>query len=131
MARLHLRKPDGKELRLKKSGPTPPPPPPPTGEARLGVNLAGYYDYGTELPFVDVFRGNRGWSSQRNDPSDPPAPELVLDAQGYPTLLEPNYYASAAVLWDISPHFPGGLYTLLFDGTGTVGSVTAPWASTV
>lgn len=33
----------------------------PAANAQLGINLAGIADWGTEFPFVDMFKQSRAW----------------------------------------------------------------------
>jgi hypothetical protein len=90
----------------------------PGGTGVLGMNLSGPADWNTEIPFVDVFRFSRRWISQKEDASWGKGPSLELDAQGWVKKLEPNCYAESPVLTIDGGHYPGGRYTLHYDGKG-------------
>jgi hypothetical protein len=90
-----------------------------TAKPQLGINLSGLTDWGTELPFVDIFHASRGWISQRQDESWGNGPALELDENGWVKSLEPDCYAELPFLVNMVDHHPGGAYTLLYDGEGT------------
>ncbi len=89
----------------------------------LGMNLNGPADWNSELPFVDVFRFSREWISQRQGAGWGQGPALELDANGWVKRLEPNCYAET-LMNTIDPgpdgkaRYPGGTYTVLYDGDG-------------
>ena len=87
-------------------------------QARLGINLSSPKDYHTELPFVDVFRLSRTWVSQRQGAGWGKGPTLSLDEHGWVTRLEPGCYAEALLCTIPGGHYPGGTYTVLYDGEG-------------
>src|SRR5947209_861136 len=60
---------------------------------RLGINLSAPKDYGTEMPFVDVFRTARPWISQRQGAGWGKGPALSLDEHGWVTRLQPGCWA--------------------------------------
>ena len=90
----------------------------PAATPRLGINLAGPADWMTELPFVDVFRTSRPWISQRNGAKWGDGPALELDEWGWVKKLEPDCYAEAMVCTISGGHYPGGSYTVLYEGEG-------------
>jgi hypothetical protein len=90
----------------------------PAARPRLGINLAGPDDFGSELPFSDVFRLSREWISQREGADFGKGPALDLDARGWVRRLAPGCSADAALLVGIEGHVPAGTYTVLHDGEG-------------
>ena len=92
----------------------------PQAQAQLGINLAGPVDWNTEQFLVDVFRLSRRWISQRDGASWGKGPELQLDEHGWVTKLEPNCRADAMICTIRGGHFPGGRYTVLYEGEGKV-----------
>jgi len=87
---------------------------------RLGMNLSGPADWNTELPFVDVFRLSRRWISQREGAPWGAGPELDLDEHGWIRRLEPHCWADTPLCTIRGGHYPGGLYTVLYDGKGRI-----------
>jgi len=85
---------------------------------RLGMNLNGPADWNSELPFVDVFRLSRPWISQRKGDPWGKGPELALDEHGWVKRLEPDCWAETPLCTVGAGHYPGGQYTLLYDGQG-------------
>lgn len=94
--------------------------PAPKPEPRLGINLSGPADYGTELPFVDVFRLSRAWISQRQGAGWGKGPALSLDGRGWVTRLEPGCFAETPLCTIEGGHYPAGEYVVLYDGKGTL-----------
>jgi hypothetical protein len=92
------------------------PPPRPA----LGINLAGPADWNTELPFVDVFRLSRAWISQRRGTGWGQGPALDLDARGWVKRLEPDCFAETPLCTINGGHYPGGDWTVLWEGQGRV-----------
>jgi hypothetical protein len=86
----------------------------------LGMNLNGPADWNTELPFVDVFRLSRAWISQREGQPWGQGPTLKLDPHGWVTELEPGCWAETPLCTIDGGHYPGGRYTVLYDGEGTL-----------
>lgn len=95
---------------------------------RIGTNLSSVYDYGTEIPFVDMMKLCREWYTKGvNDPTwefnTGMAQYLTYDSNGYPTHLPqtiaqhplPQYVCT---IWAITDGWPPGTYTLLWDGQG-------------
>jgi hypothetical protein len=98
---------------------------------RLGINLAAPEDYASELPFVDVFRVSRPWISQRKGAGWGKGPALSLDKHGWVTRLEPDCWAETLLCTNLKGHYPGGVYTVLYDGEGKLdfGGAATPLAS--
>jgi hypothetical protein len=85
---------------------------------RMGINLSAPEDYGTELPFVDVFRLARPWISQRKGAGWGKGPALELDEYGWVKRLQPDCWAETLLCTISGGHYPGGIYTVLYDGDG-------------
>ena len=66
---------------------------PPNPRPRLGINLAGPCDWNTELPFVDLMRFSRAWTSQKKGLPFGAGPALDLDGNGYPKRLPEGAWA--------------------------------------
>jgi len=90
----------------------------PAPRPRLGINLAGPADWNTELPFVDVFRMSRPWISQKKGAGWGQGPELELDEHGWVKRLEPHCWAETLMCTIDGGHYPGGRYTVLYEGRG-------------
>jgi hypothetical protein len=90
----------------------------PAAEPRLGMNLAGPSDWSSELPFVDVFRQSRVWISQKEGAAWGQGPELALDEFGWVKKLAPGCFAETMLCTIQGGHYPGGIYTVLYDGEG-------------
>jgi hypothetical protein len=90
----------------------------PPARARLGINLAPPDDYGSELPFADLFRLSREWISQREGRDWGQGPRLDLDPHGWVKHLERGCRADAMTMVSIDGHAPPGTYTVLYDGEG-------------
>jgi hypothetical protein len=97
--------------------------PEPQARPRLGMNLAGITDWGTEAPFVDLFRSARRWISQRKGEAWGKGPELAIDDAGWVKRLEPDCWAETV----LGNSFPSGEYTVLYEGEGKL----APWGQSV
>jgi hypothetical protein len=80
--------------------------------------LSAPKDYHTELPFVDVFRLSRPWISQKKGAGWGKGPTLALDDHGWVTRLEPGCYAETLLCTIPGGHYPGGNYTVRYDGEG-------------
>jgi len=94
-------------------------PPNPVRTGNIGTNLGFVADWSSELPFVDVIKSGRSWTSNRAGQPWGSGEPLALDANGWITRLEAGQYADL-VLLNVQGHFPHGRYTLLFDGDGTL-----------
>ena len=88
--------------------------------SRLGINLAGIVDWGTEIPFADVFHQARAWISQKEGSPWGKGPTLALDSHGWVTKLDPGCSAQTPVFSLPAAHMPKGPWTLLYDGKGKV-----------
>lgn len=97
----------------------------PPAKPRLGMNLSGPADWNTELPFVDVFRLARPWVSQRQGQPWGKGPALDLDEHGWVKRLERECWAETPLCTVPGGHYPGGRYTLLYDGRGRLDAVHA------
>ncbi len=86
----------------------------------LGINLSGISDWATELPFVDAFKMSRPWISQRRGSSWGSGPPLELDSYGWVRRLEPDCYAETLIYSSRVKRYPGGIYTLLYEGEGQI-----------
>jgi len=85
---------------------------------RLGMNLNGPADWNTELPLVDVFRLSRPWISQKEGAPWGQGPDLALDEHGWVKQLGPDCRAETLMCTIPPGHYPGGRYTVLYDGEG-------------
>ena len=98
-------------------------PPPPTGGLHnsgwLGQNLSQLADWSTELPFADVIKTSRPWTSNRTGAVWGQGGPLAVDADGWITRLDPGQWGEL-VVFNVQGHYPTGRYTLLWDGTGTL-----------
>lgn len=88
----------------------------PTANAKLGINLASVADWGSEFPFIDIFKQSRIWfvdgkSSGLN---------LQLDADGWLMQLPLGVVASTIISSLDNSHFPAGNYVILYDGEGVI-----------
>ena len=106
----------GSTLGQADAGETTPEPAP--ASPRLGMNLNGPADWNSELPLVDVFRLSRPWISQRKGASWGKGPELALDDHGWIKKLAPDCWAETPICTIDKGHYPGGHYTVLYDGEG-------------
>lgn len=86
----------------------------------LGINLSGPSDFNTELPLVNVFCFSRPWISQRKGAAWGKGPPLALDEHGWVKSLEPGCYAETLLCTISGGHYPGGTYTVLYDGEGQI-----------
>jgi hypothetical protein len=75
----------------------------------MGINLADIADYSASIPFVDIFHSARPFSQ-----------DLDLDEKGWVRSLENGQTADTYLNWDIKGHYPSGIYTVLYDGKGTI-----------
>lgn len=83
--------------------------------ARLGINLTGIADWGTEFPFVDLFKQSRAWFVEGGD-----AASLKFDAHGWVSQLPAGKAASTIISSIDNQHFPAGEYVILYDGEGEI-----------
>lgn len=92
----------------------------PKPNPKIGMNFAGPFDYSSEMPFVDVFRYSRPWASQAPNQPWGKGPPLDLDENGWVKRLTPSCSAEAPMCTIEGGHYPSGIYTVLFDGKGTI-----------
>ncbi|WP_228719821.1 cellulose-binding protein [Methylococcus geothermalis] len=124
------------------------PAPVPDAGFGVGVNVAGLAYYGTEIPFVDLFKLSGPWLTQCQPGRDPGCSEggwppgasawntleqdkLALDAAGYPKSLpgpagnaaSGSRFTSVATLvpTGLSPSRPTGRFLVFYQGQGTLG----------
>lgn len=95
---------------------------PPVDPPRLGTNLDAVVDWGTALPFTDLFKTSRPWISGNSatwqwDDGRP----LDLDEHGWVRSLLPNQIARTIMLVDDTTSVVGsGRWVVRHDGTGTL-----------
>lgn len=87
----------------------------PTG---LALNLAGVEDWGTEHPFVDLFRTARTWVPQAEGRGWGQGSPLDLDEAGWPKSLAPGQYCTTLMLTN-GGHRPGD-FVCEWRGTGRI-----------
>ncbi|MDJ0623428.1 MAG: hypothetical protein QNJ17_10705 [Desulfocapsaceae bacterium] len=107
-----------------------PGPPPASPGLRIGTNLAGMADWGTEIPFVNLMRVARQWYTKSVGAPNPPwnselANQLTYRSDGYPihipqTISESPYPQEVATIWAKTDGWPAGKYTVLWDGIGNL-----------
>ncbi|MFT4539195.1 MAG: hypothetical protein ACI835_001641, partial [Planctomycetota bacterium] len=86
----------------------------------LGINIDPVSDWTGEWVYVDVFRRARSWIPQEADGWVWDTGEaLQLDDNGWPLLGE-GQAAGTLMCRDLDGHYPGGVYTCLYDGTGVI-----------
>lgn len=100
---------------------------------RIGTNLAGPVDYGSEWPFVDIMKYSREWISYNSvwvdgweNPWDTGVMDRIpLDENGYPlelpfTVAGTETTQVVRTVWANTFSLPEGVYTVLYDGEGTL-----------
>jgi len=87
---------------------------------RLGINLAGPADWNTELPFVDLMRFSRAWTSQMRGKPFGSGPDLELDENGYPSRLPEGVWAESPLISLEGHPWTSGNYTVIYKGRGTL-----------
>ena len=102
-------------------------PPPPSTEGRLWLNLSFPYDWGRDLPFIDVMRYAREWRAQVggtfNDPAVLATMMASADANGYPTVIPSGAACATIVLTEqgsVTAPIYAGRYRVDWVGEGTV-----------
>jgi hypothetical protein len=88
----------------------------PNDGSPLGSNLSWVCDWNTQIPWVDMFMFFRGW--ERGDGSAFPAAQL--DSCGWVKYLNAGEVANVGHGSGSAGHYPGGNYTLLWQGEGTL-----------
>ncbi|MFY7951718.1 MAG: hypothetical protein ACOVT5_04370, partial [Armatimonadaceae bacterium] len=91
-----------------------------SSRSNIGINLSEPADWGSELPFVDLFRTARPWISQRNGASWGSGPKLSLDLQGNVKKLATNCYAETLLCTLEGGIYPSGRYVCTWTGVGTL-----------
>ena len=86
-----------------------------TNNAKLGINLAGIADWGTEFPFVDLFKQSRPWFVEGMELAKS---NLQIDAEGWISQLPLGMVASTIISSLDNEHFPSGDYVILYEGEG-------------
>ena len=105
----------------------------PNAASPLGTNLNGVTYYTSEWPFVDVMKiaggpdendrfgkENFPWLAQRVEGGPNDTGRRLRLRNGYPALLAPGQAAATLIYHDVRGHYPGGDYTVFFDGNGTL-----------
>jgi hypothetical protein len=100
---------------------------------RIGTNLAGPADWGSEWPFVDIMKYCRTWITFNSEwveggenPWDTGVLDRIpLDENGYPlelpfTVAGTETTQVVRTVWANTAALPDGLYTVLYDGEGVV-----------
>jgi len=90
----------------------------PAPSPRLGINLSGADDWNSELPFVDVFRLARPWSSQQEGAAYAAGPALGLDEHGWVKSLPAGAWAESVMCG--APRPPIGEWTVFYEGKGRI-----------
>ncbi|KGE89204.1 MAG: T9SS type A sorting domain-containing protein [Phaeodactylibacter xiamenensis] len=99
---------------------------------RIGTNLAGPADWGSEWPFADIMKYGRTWITHNaywvdggaNDWDTDVLTHIPLDEHGYPLSLPvadiPGTEAPQIVrsVWANTEALPEGVYVVLYEGTG-------------
>lgn len=98
-------------------------------ERPIGINLAGVEDWSEEYVFVDVMNQAREWIAHDIESGAPwsSGVEIPLRPDGYPVEIpydngiDPAQGIRTLLFFgDLQNIYPGGNYTLMIDGTGTV-----------
>jgi hypothetical protein len=96
----------------------------------FGTNLAGFTDWGTEIPLKDMMKSARVWYTK--DVDNPSAPwnsenpeYLEYRSDGYPThtpqtIDSSEYRQTVATIWAITDAWKPGEYVVLYEGTGEI-----------
>jgi hypothetical protein len=98
---------------------------------RIGTNLSGPSDYGSEWPFVNIMKYGRTWtphnsqwvSGGQNAWDSGLLDQIPLDANGYPLSLPVEVPGAESpqivrTLWANTDDLPTGRYVVLYDGEG-------------
>lgn len=100
---------------------------------KIGTNLSGLVDYGSEWPFKDIMKYCRSWGTQNilwynggQNPWDSNLADSILkDDDGYPLELPfvwPGTDTSQMfyTVWANTASLPAGIYVCLYDGQGVI-----------
>jgi hypothetical protein len=103
------------------------------GPLRIGMNLAGPADWGSEWPFADIMKYCRTWIPFNSvwveggaNPWDTGVIDRIpADENGYPLALPYDVEGTEApqavrTVWANTQTLPEGVYTVLFDGEGVL-----------
>lgn len=98
---------------------------------RIGTNLSGPADWGSEYPFVNIMKYSRQWISHNNQWigggtnawDTQVLDQIPADENGYPLSLPADVPGQEApqivrTVWANTEALPEGLYVVLYDGTG-------------
>lgn len=88
-----------------------------TADAKLGINLSSIEYWGTEFPFIDLFKQSHVWILEGGLSNDLAA---QLDTDGWITTLVKGQKAIAIISSVDNCHFPNGDYVVLYDGEGDI-----------
>ncbi len=88
--------------------------------ARLGINIAGIADWGSEFPFADLFKQSREWVSQAQGAAWAAGEKLDIDEHGWVKRLAPNGFATTFLSSFEDGHYPSGDYLILYEGEGEI-----------
>lgn len=88
--------------------------------SRLGINLDRPRDWGTEIPFADVFKTSRVWLSGKPGEKNGEGPAPELDENGWVKRIDADRYVETPFLNVRDDQFPAGNYTLLYEGEGKI-----------
>ena len=95
----------------------------------IGMNLAGVADWATGYPFRNLFWGARPWITKNlsgEGPFETKVPEAFrFDENGYPLQVpvrSPGLAEPQTVATLVPNSRPSGIYILLYDGEGEIGS---------
>ena len=86
----------------------------------LGINLADWAYWASDLAFLDVMRGNSGWAEGKIETPWISFGPLDVDAAGHVRSLQPGQLAQTLMLRDIEGHYPAGRYICTYEGEGTI-----------
>ncbi len=87
----------------------------------MAINLSRCADWTTEIPFVDAFRESREWIPQLASSNSPWTTNSALNVDAFEQVidLQPDQAAGTLLFNGIGGRYPEGIYTLLYDGTGS------------
>lgn len=93
----------------------------------VGINLWNLYDWSSQFLFVDAMKTSRDWIVTDAEESawSVEGVEVPRRADGYPTHVPfevdgQAYVPHTLMLRELETGYPGGTYTLLFEGTGAI-----------
>jgi hypothetical protein len=90
----------------------------PNDNSPLGINVAAWTYYTSDLAFIDLMKGCSGWGGHQASQSWVQLNPLATDANGYPVSLLPDQLASTILARNLEGRFKGGRYVCLYDGKG-------------